>query len=234
MNLLLLEPGQLTVHGERARIVQERLRKTPGATLRVGVLGHGQGTARVTHLGGDGAVTLALEALVVEPPPRTDLLLALPRPKGLSRIFQAAASFGVARIIVTGAARVDPAYFASPRLEAGRVREDLLLGLEQGRHVHLPAFELCQTLAQGLALLRDVPGSKVVLHPNSQRGLADALDGAGEHHAIALGPDGGFIQSELDAFASSEFVQASLGRSVLRTEVAVAAALAQRDLLLGS
>lgn len=233
MNLLLLEPGQFTVRGERARIVRERLKKAPGATLFVGVLGRGSGQARVMHVGDDGAVTLALDTLVDEPPPRTVLVLALPRPKGLSRIFQAAASFGVTRIIVTGAARVDLAYFDSPRLAPARVREDLVLGLEQGRRVHLPEFTLCRELAGALRELDDVRGSKLVLHPGSPLGLREALEDSTELHALALGPDGGFIQSELDHFESNGFVRASLGGSVLRTEVAVAAALAQRDLLLG-
>lgn len=233
MNLLLLEPGQLTVRGERARIVRERLKKTPGATLFVGVLGQGRGQAHVVRVDDDGAVTLALDTLADEPPPRTVLVLALPRPKGLSRIFQAAASFGVARIIVTGATRVDPAYFDSPRLEPARVYEDLVLGLEQGRHVHLPEFTLYRELAGALRKLGDVRGSKLVLHPGSPLGLRDALEDDSELHALALGPDGGFIQSELDHFESLGFVRASLGGSVLRTEVAVAAALAQRDLVLG-
>lgn len=234
MNLLLLEPGELVVQGERARIIRERLKKGEGASLRVGVLGLGRGEARVTHVADDGAVTLALDGLEEEPPPPSVLLLALPRPKGLSRIFQAAASFGVARILITGAARVDPAYFASPRLEPGRVREDLVLGLEQGRHVHLPEFEVHRHLSGALARLEDVAGSKIVLHPSAPRGLREALGSGAERHALALGPDGGFIQPELDLFESRGFVRASLGQSVLRTEVAVAAALGQRDLLLGS
>ena len=66
-----------------------------------------------------GAGELVLRpALDREPPPPSPvaLLLALPRPKILRRVLQAAAAMGVKRLALVGSWRVEKSYFASPLL----------------------------------------------------------------------------------------------------------------------
>src|SRR6266498_5143028 len=79
-------------------------------------------------------------ALDQDPPPPSpvSLLLALPRPKILRRVLQAAASMGVKRIVLLGSWRVEKSYFSSPALAPDAIRAELLLGLEQGRDTMLP------------------------------------------------------------------------------------------------
>jgi len=43
---------------------------------------------------------------------------------------------------------------------------------------------------------------------------------------LAIGPEGGWIKPEVEAARGSGFVEASLGKLILRTETAVIAALA--------
>ena len=54
-----------------------------------------------------------------------------------------------------------------------------------------------------------------VLHHHSARDLV-----------LAFGPEGGWIQSELELFRNAGWISASLGNTILRVETAAIAALA--------
>jgi 16S rRNA (uracil1498-N3)-methyltransferase len=58
--------------------------------------------------------------------------------------------------------------------------------------------------------------------------LADILQAQGnlESLALAVGPEGGWTADELHSFATSEWISASLGETILRAETAAIAALA--------
>ncbi len=47
-----------------------------------------------------------------------------------------------------------------------------------------------------------------------------------ESLALAIGPEGGWTEDELRSFASSQWIAASLGETILRAETAAIAALA--------
>ncbi|MGH9704664.1 MAG: RsmE family RNA methyltransferase, partial [Candidatus Acidiferrales bacterium] len=51
--------------------------------------------------------------------------------------------------------------------------------------------------------------------------------------ALAIGPEGGWTNQEIQAAKQAEFVEASLGKNILRTETAVIAALAIINYALG-
>ena len=72
------------------------------------------------------------------PPMRVDLLLAVPRPKVLRRMWAPLASMGVDRVYLTNAARVERYYFDSKALEPDAVEDELLRGLEQSGDVYMP------------------------------------------------------------------------------------------------
>ena len=54
--------------------------------------------------------------------------------------------------------------------------------------------------------------------------LADAL-GPQRELSLAIGPEGGWTESELASFDDHEWLRASLGANILRTETAAIAAL---------
>ena len=116
MNLLLLHPDEIAgdgialLRGRRALHAREVLGVRPGEALVAGVLGGRMGTGTVIS-SSDDALTVRV-ALDRDPPPRSpvDLLLALPRPKVLRRVLQAAASMGVGKIALVGSWRVEKSY----------------------------------------------------------------------------------------------------------------------------
>lgn len=243
MNLLLLDPSELQenrvlLQDRRAQHILQILKKAPGETLKAGVIGRGKCTATVLAIEGRH-VRLELGELHPVESPRAQLIIATPRPKGLSRLLQTAASFGVSHIDLISAYRVDKSYFDSPRLAPERIREDLWLGCEQGGQAWLPSFTVQRSLRDFLtdvlpARLRDAPSplgvNNFLLHPDAPRTFLDVRFPPAGPLRLCLGPEGGWTEGELAAFEKLDFQRLRLGSAILRTETAMAVALGQVEL----
>lgn len=257
MNLLLLSKGELQARGDRhflARLSDRRaehvatvLKAVAGQELRVGVIAEAddadapsfpagaRGRGQVLASEPDELLLdIELEPLPDEPAPaRTELALALPRPQGLHRILQAAAVMDVGRIDLFRSYRVEKSYFSSPSLRPEEIRKQLLLGAEQGLRTRLPPVGIhprLRPLLDDPALLR--PGELGLLaHPGGLPLEALTAVGSGLRQVLVVGPEGGFLPREVEAFVARGFVAVDLGPWVLRTEMAVIAALAQLGML---
>jgi len=241
VNLVLLEPGELRadgtarLEGRRATHVREVLRSAPGDRILAGVVGGRMGEAEV--LGTEGAMTLRplLDREPPEPSP-VSLLLALPRPKMLRRVLQAAASMGVKRIALVGSWRVEKSYFGSPLLSPEAIRAELLLGLEQGRDTVLPEVFLRRLfkpfVEDELETLFPEP-TRLLAHPIGG-GPIGSLPPPGDRAALAIGPEGGWTAYEAERLRGLGFAPFSLGPRPLRVEAAVPFAVGQVELWLRS
>lgn len=245
MNLLLLEPSEILdenrvrLADRRAIHLREVLRAAPGASVRAGIIGGAMGSASVIS---DDGTTIELElalALSLAPPPPMpiDLVLAMPRPKVLSRALETAAAFGVRRVDVVNAWRVDKSYLDSPRLEPASIAEHLRLGAEQGVTTHLPTVLVHHRLMPFLDARHptsDAPAStRLLAHARGAVPIEQAWRASPRIPlTLAIGPEGGWIEREVETFAARGFAVVTLGAPVLRCEVALAAALGQLALLL--
>jgi RsmE family RNA methyltransferase len=240
VNLLLLDADEV-VGGEvvlaeedrRARHIASVLRAVVGQELRAGVVGGGTGRAEVIALD-PLRLRLAIDR-PAPPPPEIELVLAVPRPKALSRVVQAAAASGVARIDLTNAWKVDHSYFDSPRMTPAALAADARLGCEQGATTHVPAIavhRLFMPFLEAAACGWAAAAHRVVLHPRADAALESAVPpGTTGRTIVALGPEGGWIDRELETFAAHDFEAVTLGAAILRVESAVASLLGQLALL---
>lgn len=239
MNLLLLDAdelaadGRVRLCGRRAKHLLEVLQATPGQSLRAGVRRGTLGEASVMAIDGAEVEVQYRETAAPTPEPAVDLVLALPRPKVLSRVLQHVAAMGVGRIDLINAWRVDKSYFDSPRLEPAAVDADLVLGCEQGRHTWVPGVHVHRRfMAFCQALEPDDGRFRLVADPSAGSRLPElgTLIARGRT-VVAIGPEGGWIERERDTLAELGFVPVVLMQAVLRSEAAVIAALAQLDLV---
>lgn len=240
MNLLLLEAGELDrggrvrLHGRRARHLIDVLGVEPGVPVRAGVLGHEPGQATVLDVE-NGSVLLDVSALPTEPAAPTSLAhvslaLALPRPKALRRTLRSVATFGVGRVHLTNAWRVEKSYFQSPAVEPDEIRRELILGAEQGATTRLPEASVHRFLMGWFDGLGEPgPGEvRLLAHPHGAPPLEEALEpGVSGTVRLALGPEGGWTDREIETFERHGFTPVSLGPWVLTTREAAVAALAQ-------
>ena len=233
MNLLLVEPGevdgdQVVVDGRRATHLRTVLGATPGSRVKAGIVGAGIGTAEV--MSDDGAA-MTLRLAITEPasiPMSVEIVLAVPRPKVLTRTIEAIASFAVERIVLTNAWRVDKSYLSSPRLEPDALAHAARLGAEQGVTTHVPPIVVHRRLMEMFEAGFRNP-LKIVAHPAGKP--IEHVVRSDAAITLAIGPEGGWIQRELDTFVERGFTAVSLGTPILRVEAAVAAALGQLVLL---
>src|SRR5690606_36961887 len=139
-------------------------------TVRAGLLGGAVGTGEV--IADDGSA-LTFRLALTEPPPRpcaVELLLAVPRPKVITRTIEIAASFAVRRIDLTNAWRVDKSYLRSPRLDPGALALAARFGAEQGGTTYLPAITLHDRLMavlDGRFGTHDPSTLRIVAHPGA-------------------------------------------------------------------
>lgn len=233
MNLLLLSdddcpsPGVAQLGGRRLQHVLTVHQAEVGATLRVGMENGLMGKGTITRL--DSAV-MELEFTLDAPPPAKlplTLVLALPRPKMLKRVLQTVAAMGVPRVVLLHSYRVEKSFWASPWLEAGAMREQLVLGLEQARDTVLPEVILARRFRPFVE--DELPalcgqGHRLLAHPGSAQACPAGLDAPA---TLVVGPEGGLIPFEVDLLVAQGFHPVHLGPRILRVENAVPVLLAR-------
>ena len=241
MNLILIDKseivrGRVELSGRRAHHIATVLAPACGDELRVGVIRGAVGRATVEAVGAD-QVVLALDiATTSAAAPRVDLILAMPRPKVLSRVLASVAALGVRRIDLVNAWRVDKSYLGSRRLDVDRLRADLVRGCEQGATTWVPDVAVHRLLMPFLADLEVDLGARqpraLLAHPRAERTIESVLEcGFAGSVVVAVGPEGGWIDREISSFTALGFTAVGLGAAILRVDDAVVATLAEIDLL---
>lgn len=233
MNLLLLEEAdfiaadRVVLRDRRLTHMQEVHRSEVGDSLRVGRINGLMGSAELLRLeAGEAELRVSLDQSPPAKLPLT-LVLALPRPKMLRRVFQTVATMGVSKVILVNSYRVEKSFWQTPFLEPEAIRENLILGLEQARDTVLPEIiiekrfkpfvedRLPQLAAGTLGL---------VGHPGNYPPCPRAVD---EPITLAIGPEGGWIPYEVEKLHEAGLQPVQLGERILRVETAVTALLAR-------
>jgi 16S rRNA (uracil1498-N3)-methyltransferase len=234
MNLILLEPSEVagaavTLRDHRARHARDVLKATPGATIRIGIINGRTGVGTVTRTN-EQIIEMDCEFDEMPPVPRLDLLLALPRPKVMRRLWAQLSALGVGRIILTNAERVERNYFDTHLLAPDVYRPLLIEGLQQARDTRLPIVTIHR---QFRVLIEDeldaMAGDavRVVADPHGRAPIRDVVTSArADRVLLAVGPEGGWNEFELSLLAGRGFRSASMGPRTLRTDTACIALLA--------
>ena len=233
MNLLLLEDrdfvadNRVQISGNRFMHTKKVLRGQPGMHIACGRLNGKTGTGEILSMDRSRLeMEVCLDREPPEPIPLT-LVLALPRPKMVKRILQAVASLGVKEIYLINSWRVEKSFWLSDLLEKERLNRHLKLGLAQARDTILPEIRLERYFT---AFVRDrldaiATGKKRILaHPKTSQVCPV---GVNKGTVLIIGPEGGFIDKEIDAFSHAGFEPYTLGARILRVETAVTALVAR-------
>ena len=235
MNLILLEPdeiladGTVVLSGKRARHVREVLKAEPGKEIRVGLIDGPMGTATVR----EDSKQLHLNCTFsneIPPVPRVDVLLAMPRPKVMNRLWPVLAALGVGRILVSNAWKTERNYFDTHVLEPEHLRAGLVEGLQQARDTRLPQVGVHKQFKKLVEDKLDGFGpyaARLVAHPGAGAFPSEklaALPRAGRV-LLAVGPEGGWTPFELELLAAHGFSPVSWGPRALRTDTACAVLL---------
>jgi RsmE family RNA methyltransferase len=227
MNVILLAPADF-IDARRVRLTDARadhirhiLQAATGERIRVGaldgLLGHG-----AVLRADEQAVELEI-ALEQAPPPKLPLtiVLALPRPKMMRRIFRTVAELGVRELILINTYKVEKSYWQSPALAPATVRGYLLDGLQQARDTVLPAVRFERRfkpfVEDSLPTLAAATLG-LVAHPGAGSPCPVGIDRA---CTLAIGPEGGFTPYEVEKLQQAGLQPVRLGERILRVENAL-------------
>lgn len=163
-----------------------------------------------------------------KPALHSTLFLAVVKFDAFEWAIEKATELGVNSIVPLSAARSDKGLLAAAEKRSERWRKILLEAAKQSRRVDVP--NLAPATKPEAAFRSITTGVRVILSelPTAEplRTVLAQSTGSVSAASIAIGPEGGWTDSEFAVARASQFQEASLGRLILRTETAVTAALA--------
>jgi len=227
MNLVLLEPTDF-IDPDHVRIKDRRFKHlisvnkvTEEDQMVCGLLNGRIGTGIVTKRSHD---FIEMEICLDHDPPAPlplTLVLALPRPKMLKRIIESVTSLGVKDIYLINSWRVEKSFWQSPLLASDQLENHMILGLEQSRDTVLPRIYqkrfFTRFVNEELALIAK-DSLCLTAHPKASRLCPSGIN---KPITLVIGPEGGFIDIEIETLEQQGFFSYHIGPRILRVETAV-------------
>ncbi len=215
------DEARAAVTGENAAHLARVLRARVGQEFDIAT-GDSVRRGRVLSVSADRVEFELGEAVAASAELELVLLLSIFKFDRMDWVVEKATELGCAKIVPVVARRseVHLAQAAGKRVE--RWRRLAHAGAQQSRRVSAPEIADPVTLAEAVAggagiVLSEFPGA---------RALRDVLRGRSGSVALAIGPEGGWTDEEMELFAAAGWAVASLGTNILRAETAAIAALA--------
>ena len=227
-----------TLRGDAAEHLGRVLRAEPGQLYELSD-GERVWLGRVESIGllkrGENRIEFSLVEAVAarESALQVDLLIALVKFDRFEWCLEKATELGVRNIVPIVAARSDKALVGAAEKRHARWEKILLESAQQSRRVRPPKIEAA--MKADTAFAGERAELRILLSENAgAASIRNVLGGKSSNSvALAIGPEGGWTDAELDAARVAGFAEASLGQLILRTETAVLSALAIVNFALG-
>jgi RsmE family RNA methyltransferase len=237
MNIILFEKdelkdGHVFLRDHRAKHIVKILHGNVGDSVRVGMIDGHVGTGKILRLESKYPFLVDLLVNVTEKPvsvPAIDLLLAMPRPIMLKRILSQVTALGVGKILIINANRVEKSFWEAGILDPVEYRPHLIQGLEQAVDTRLPEILISRSFKdfaeQKLPAMTEKYSHLLLAHPNAKQSLSACM---AMHKKVgrvlyAIGPEGGWVDFELEKFTRSGMHCFSVGARILKVDTAVVA-----------
>ena len=243
MNRILFEPDEIvdgiaTVGGVRAEHILGVLHGEVGQSLKTGVVGGLAGTSEIVAVSAPGErprVSVRVRHDTPAPAPWIDLVLAPPRPRVMKRLLPQLAALGVGRIVLVGARKVEKDFWGATLLKEEIYRPLLVEGLMQCGATVLPELLVRRNFRRFLDEELDAlfPNSdRIVAHPSPTpheprtTNHESRITSHEPRPLLAIGPEGGWTDNEVELLEAHGFRRFSLGPRILRTDTAAIALIA--------
>jgi RsmE family RNA methyltransferase len=235
MNLLLLEANEIAPDGvvaltdQRARHLIRVLRVTPGQRIRIGALDGPLGEGVVRSISADAVMLSCTLGAEVPPRPAVDLILALPRPKVLQRLWAQLAAIGIGHVALTNAEKVERDYFDAHAVTPAIYRPLLVEGLQQARDTRVPTVSIHKQFRAVVEdRLDDIfgRGVRMLAEPAASHSIDECIAQSPVSRVLlAIGPEGGWNTFERELLAAHGFSEVGAGARTLRSDTATVALL---------
>ncbi|MBT3177417.1 MAG: 16S rRNA (uracil(1498)-N(3))-methyltransferase [Desulfobacula sp.] len=227
MNLVILYPSDF-IDPVHVRLNDRRFKHLVSVNkvkendrITCGLLNGRTGTGLIKKISLD---FIKMEICLEHDPPDSlplTLVLALPRPKMLKRIIESVTALGVKNIYLINSWRVEKSFWQSPLLDHDQLEKHMILGLEQAKDTVLPKiFQkrfFTRFVKQELPLIAK-NSQCITAHPKAS---SICPSGVNKEITLVIGPEGGFIDIEIDTLNQYGFPSYHIGSRILRVETAV-------------
>jgi 16S rRNA (uracil1498-N3)-methyltransferase len=212
------ESGRVTLGKDEAHHLVRVRRAEPGFTVEVfdGLSGFAR-LAQIVSITGECVVVELVGAAIPEAaaPVALTLITAVPKGDRFDWLVEKAVEVGVAKLVplISRRSVVEPRLTKLERLKRRVIEASKQCGRNRLMAIDPPAdwAGLVESPAGAVRLLADPRGVAFRRWPEA---------GAGSSFALAIGPEGGFEEGELESALSAGWVPVSLGAYVLRVETA--------------
>ncbi len=227
MNMLLVEPENIapdntfTATHDQSEHIACVLRAKIGDIVKIGVLGGNIGMAKIRVF---SKKNMLLEILNLDSKPpekkKQQYLIALPRPQSFKKCLHFLASSGIPSASFIQTERVEKSYWTSSALFPQNIEKEIKLGLEQGVDTIPPELTFFHSFAEwkNHFLSQNFDGVKLIAHPVNAISCPSSID---KQVLSVIGPEGGFLQKEVNDFTEMGFQCVNLGPFILRVEFAL-------------
>ncbi|TYL48698.1 16S rRNA (uracil(1498)-N(3))-methyltransferase [Marinomonas sp. IMCC 4694] len=229
MNSILLDPRNILVTGQFVLSVRQQahitkvIKAEPGAVLKVGVLNGrmGEGVYEPPRDDKPGYMhSLNLFSSAPSPLPMV-LVMALPRPNMLKRTLHNITAMGVKDVYLIHSAKVEKSYWQSPVLQMESIEQCLFEGLEQAKDTVMPKWSLIPRFRPFVEdQLPSILEGKVGLLAHPYQATRCPVD-IQQPSVLALGPEGGWNEFEVDKWLEAGMQAVHLGDRILKVETVV-------------
>lgn len=242
MNIIILNQEDFLnknyykISDERFTHIKKILKSQIGDILEIGILNGKIGKAKIIEMS-NSEIILEIDSLEfsVIKAPTIDIICALPRPQTLKKVLNTIATMGVSNLHLIRSEKVEKSYFHSPLLEEKKYTNYLIEGLAQGKRIQLPKVTIhhkFKVFFNNFLTEANTNSSLLLAHPDNSKYLRKESIINSEQITIAIGPEGGWNEYEINHMEEKGFKRFKLSENILRVETAVTAALAQVELLL--
>ncbi len=233
MNIILAEENeieneQLVLTDHRATHIVKVLRAEIGDSVRLGVINGLKGTGIIETIEKKHPRSVSIRVNLTEAMnsrPQIDLIVALARPIMMRRILSQATALGVGRFLFTHANRVEKSFWEASLLEQENYQEHLLLGLEQAVDTRMPEVSYHRRfkpfIEDVIPSIAEEYSHLLLAHPDAELTLTQGMKGNAERILLAIGPEGGWVDFEVNKFTEAGFQTCSLGERILKVDTAV-------------
>ena len=188
---------------------------------------------RITSVKADRVEFELAEVISTPPLAEITLLLAVFKFDRMEWAIEKCTELGVSHVIPVISRRTDSHLAAASAKRVDRWRRIALEAAEQSRRTAPPEITAPIKLSEAMNLSQ--PRRIVLAESEEQTLLRDLLPSdTSDATALAIGPEGGWTDDEVQAFQQAGWISASLGNTILRAETAAIAALAIAASMLSS
>lgn len=227
MNSVILEKSDLkigdiyTLSKIQSKHLLETVNTKLNDSLKVTILNEGIGKAVVCEIKNDLIslqITHINEGLFFP----IELIIAASRPPTMKKVIEHGSSMGISKFTIVGADLTEKSYLQSKIYHENEFQELCKLGLSQSVNFYkMPEINIVKNVHS----LSDSSVQKFILSPYAKEKFFDQKIIIQNPTVLAIGPERGWSEKEVNYFKSKNYNEVLLSPSILRVEIATIAAM---------